>query len=145
MIELFLTVCHTWSRIISPHSTKHNYHCKVIYEMFHILNCGFWNQVSHDHRSFECNLSNCVHNCDDQLAHLIILIVFWGVDHCWSCCCCWNSQLYPMRLLLHGCSVWTVFFVMKLIQFVQLLLIWTAINSNCESVHRFSIYHCSCI
>ena len=31
-----------------------------IYEMFHILNCGFWNQVSYDHRSYERNLSNWV-------------------------------------------------------------------------------------
>ena len=29
--------------------------CEVIYEMFHILNCGFWNQVSCDHRSYERN------------------------------------------------------------------------------------------
>ena len=28
--------------------------------MFHLLNCRFWNQVSHDHRSCERNLSNCV-------------------------------------------------------------------------------------
>ena len=34
--------------------------CEVIYEMFHILNCGFWNQVSYDHRSYEHNSSNCV-------------------------------------------------------------------------------------
>ena len=33
--------------------------CEAIYEMFHILNCGFWNQVSYDHRSYERNLSNC--------------------------------------------------------------------------------------
>ena len=33
---------------------------EVIYEMFHTLNCGFWNQVSYDHRSYERNLSNCV-------------------------------------------------------------------------------------
>ena len=34
--------------------------CEVIYEMLHIPNCGFWNQVSYDHRSYERNLSNCV-------------------------------------------------------------------------------------
>ena len=33
---------------------------EVIYKIFHILNCGFWNQVSYDHRSYERNLSNCV-------------------------------------------------------------------------------------
>ena len=33
--------------------------CEVIYEMFHILNCEFWGQVSYDHRSCERNLSNC--------------------------------------------------------------------------------------
>ena len=27
--------------------------CEVIYEMFHILNCGFCNQVSDDHHSYE--------------------------------------------------------------------------------------------
>ena len=33
--------------------------CEVIYEMFHILNCGFeLNQVRDDHRSCVCNL-NC--------------------------------------------------------------------------------------
>ena len=32
---------------------------EVIYEMFHILNCGLLNQVSYDHRSYERNLSNC--------------------------------------------------------------------------------------
>ena len=29
--------------------------CEVINEMFHIVNCGFWNQVSYDHRSYEHN------------------------------------------------------------------------------------------
>ena len=33
--------------------------CEVIYEMFHILNCGFeQNRVRDDHRSCVCNL-NC--------------------------------------------------------------------------------------
>ena len=35
------------------------YYCEVIYEMFHILNCGFEIKVSYDHRSYEHNLSNC--------------------------------------------------------------------------------------
>ena len=30
--------------------------CEVIYEIFHILNCGYCNQVSYDHRSYERNL-----------------------------------------------------------------------------------------
>ena len=34
--------------------------CEVIYEIFHILNCGFLNQVSYDHRSYERNLSNSI-------------------------------------------------------------------------------------
>ena len=34
--------------------------CEVISEMFHILNCGFWYQVSYDHRSYERTLSNCI-------------------------------------------------------------------------------------
>ena len=34
--------------------------CEVIYEIFHILNWGFRNQVSYDHRSYEHNLKNCV-------------------------------------------------------------------------------------
>jgi len=34
--------------------------CEVIYEMFHMLNCGFWSQVGCDRRSYERNLTNCV-------------------------------------------------------------------------------------
>ena len=34
--------------------------CEVIYGIFYILNCGFLNQVSYDHRSYEHNLSNSV-------------------------------------------------------------------------------------
>ena len=48
-----------WTRYVSSNEPVKN-GCEVIYEMFHILNCGFWNQVSYDHRSYERNLSNCV-------------------------------------------------------------------------------------
>ena len=34
--------------------------CEVIYEIFHIVNCGFSNQVSYDRRIYEHNLSNYV-------------------------------------------------------------------------------------
>ena len=36
-----------WSFVSSNDPVKNG--CEVIYEMFHILNCGFWNQVSYDH------------------------------------------------------------------------------------------------
>ena len=43
---------------MSPNEPVRN-ECDVIYEMFHILNCGFeLNQVKDDHRSCVCNL-NC--------------------------------------------------------------------------------------
>ena len=32
--------------------------CEVIYEMFHVLDCGVGNQVSYDHRGNERNLNN---------------------------------------------------------------------------------------
>ena len=48
----------SWS-FVSPNEPVKN-GCEVIYEMFHILNCRFGNQVSYDHRSYERNLSNFV-------------------------------------------------------------------------------------
>ena len=48
----------SWSFVSSNEPVKNG--CEVIYKMFHILNCGFWNQVSYDHPSYERNLSNCV-------------------------------------------------------------------------------------
>ena len=44
----------SWSFVSSNEPVKSE--CEVIYEMFHILNCGFWNQVNYDHRSYERNL-----------------------------------------------------------------------------------------
>ena len=46
----------SWSFASSNEPVR--FECEVIYEMFHILNFGFWNQVSYDHRSYERNLSN---------------------------------------------------------------------------------------
>ena len=48
----------SWSFVSSNEPVKNG--CEVIYEMFHILNCGFWNQVSYDHHNCEHNLSNCI-------------------------------------------------------------------------------------
>ena len=35
-----------------PHTQDDIVRTEVIYKMFHMLNCGFWNQVSYDHRSY---------------------------------------------------------------------------------------------
>ena len=50
--------------------------------MFHILNCGFSNQVSYDHRSYERNLSNRVEKREKVrystamiIAYLITIII----------------------------------------------------------------------
>ena len=40
----------SWSFVSSNEPVKNG--CEVIYEMFHILNCRFWNQVSYGHRSY---------------------------------------------------------------------------------------------
>ena len=47
-----------FSLAVSIKTVRNEY--KVLYEIFHILNCGFWSQVSYNHRSYECNSSNCV-------------------------------------------------------------------------------------
>ena len=84
----------------------------MIYEVFDILSCGFWNQVSYDHRSYAHNLSNCVekpekvsistgfesvtspYRYDAQTdwamkpltlgaGHLWLLIIPWGMSEKW--------------------------------------------------------------
>ena len=45
---------------IEPAVRTKSIQCEAIYEIIHTLNCGFVNQVSYDHRSFERNSSNCV-------------------------------------------------------------------------------------
>ena len=44
----------SWSFVSSNEPVKNGY------EMFHILNCEFENQVSYDLRSYECNSSDCI-------------------------------------------------------------------------------------
>ena len=48
----------SWSFVGSNNPVRNE--CDVINKVFYILNCGFWNQVCYDHRSYERNLSNCV-------------------------------------------------------------------------------------
>ena len=46
--------------------------------MFSYIELRIWNQVSYDHRSYERNFSNCVHNCDDQsFQSLMVTISRW--------------------------------------------------------------------
>ena len=52
--------------------------CEVIYEMFHILHCGFEIKVSHDHRSFERNLSNC----EQKPEKVMIMAYLKSDEHC---------------------------------------------------------------
>ena len=54
----------SWLFVSSNEPVKNEW--EVIYEMFHILNCGFWNQVSYVHRSYKRNCLNCLYNCDDH-------------------------------------------------------------------------------
>ena len=48
----------SWSFVSSNEPVKNG--CEVIYEMFHMLNCGFWKQVSYDYRCYERTLRSCV-------------------------------------------------------------------------------------
>ena len=72
-----------WSFVTSNEPVKNG--CEVVYEMFHILTCGFWNpvisigqcasftgiarsRVQTQFKSwlFQASIRNCVDNCDDH-------------------------------------------------------------------------------
>ena len=54
--------------------------CEVIYEMFHILNCGFeQNRVRDDHRSCVCNL-NWVRPSKLRMSSACSIIIILGIS-----------------------------------------------------------------